>query len=70
MKLYRIAAVNTSKGEQPDLETHWVGSKAEGVLKRKQLAAEGWTRKEISEVEVEIPTDKKGLLEWLNKNVL
>lgn len=68
MRLYKITALNTSKGEQPDSETHWVGSKAEGVAKRKQLAVEGWTRKEINEVEIEVPTNKEGLLQWLNSN--
>lgn len=62
MRLYKITANDGTAGS----ETHWVGSKAEGVAKRKQLATEGWTRKEIDEVEVEVPTNKEGLLQWLN----
>lgn len=69
MRLYKITAINTSKGEQPDTETHWVGSKSEGVTKRKELLAEGWTRRELTETEVDIPTNKEGLLAWLNGNV-
>lgn len=62
MRLYKITAADGTT----DCETHWVSSKADGVAKRKQLAAEGWARKEISEVEVEVPTNKEGLLAWLN----
>lgn len=65
MRLYKI----TARDGTVNNETHWVGSKAEGVAKRKQLAAEGWARKEIDEVEVEVPTNKEGLLTWLNSNV-
>lgn len=69
MRLYKITALNTSMSEQPDTETHWVGSKSESVTKRKELLAEGWTRRELTETEVDIPTNKGGLLAWLNKNV-
>ena len=62
MRLYKI----TANDGTADPETHWVGSKADGVAKRKVLAAEGWTRKEINEVEVEVPTNKEGLLAFLN----
>lgn len=69
MRLYKITAVNTSGGNQPDTETHWVGSKSEGVAMRKKLLAEGWTRCELAEVEIDIPTNKEGLLAWLNGTV-
>jgi hypothetical protein len=62
MRLYKITA---SDGAD-EREIHWVGSKADGVASRKQLAAAGWQRREISEVEVDVPTNKEGLLQWLN----
>lgn len=67
MRLYKISALNTSQGGQPDSEVHWLGTQGECVLRRKQLAAEGWTRKEIDTLEVDVPTDKAGLLAFLNK---
>jgi hypothetical protein len=69
MRLYKISALNTSQGEQPDSETHWVGSLADASAKRKQLAAEGWARKEVETVKVDVPTYKAGLIRFLNLNV-
>lgn len=66
MKLYKIFALNTSKGEQPDTELHWVGTQANAAAKRKQLISEGWKRAEISTEEIDVPTDKAGLLAFLN----
>ena len=66
MRLYKISALNTSQGDQPDSETHWVGSLADASAKRKQLTAEGWTRKEVETIEIDVPTDKAGLLGFLN----
>lgn len=71
MRLYKIIAKNPSDASAnlPDTETVWVGSKAEGVDARKKMADDGWKRKEITEVEVDVPTDKAGLLAFLNANV-
>ena len=69
MRLYKITAKNPSDTSLPDTHTTWVGSKAEGVQARKKLADDGWKRKEIEEVEVDVPTDKAGLLEFLNTNL-
>jgi hypothetical protein len=66
MRLYKITTTDTSKTGIRKNETHWVGSKSEGVAVRKQLAEEGWVRKEITEVEVDVPTDKTGLIKYLN----
>jgi hypothetical protein len=67
MRLYKIIATNTNGEDLPDREIHWVGSKAEGVQARKKLYDEGWRRKDVEETEVDVPTDKAGLLEFLNK---
>lgn len=71
MRLYKITAKNPSDDSAalPDSETVWVGAKSEGVAARKQMAEDGWKRKEITEVEVDVPTDKAGLLAFLNANV-
>jgi len=69
MRLYKITAKNPSEANLPDTETVWVGSKSEGVVARKKMADDGWKRKEITEVETEVPTDKTGLLAFLNANV-
>ncbi len=64
MRLYVINAFNVDLGAV----RRYVGAKSEGVLERKALADRGFKRKEISEIEVEILTDKTGLLQWLNAN--
>jgi hypothetical protein len=63
MRLYKIKA--SGNGEVL-IKTKWVGSAAEGVATRKELYAEGFARKEVVETQVDVPTDKAGLLEWLN----
>ena len=68
MKLYKITALNTSHGDTPDSETHWVGSQADAASKRQQLVTDGYKRAEIETTEVDVPTDKAGLLAWLISN--
>lgn len=65
MRLYKITAAAVIGAELP-AKTQWVGSKAEGVQARKALAEEGYRRKDINEVEVDVPTTKTELLAWLN----
>lgn len=65
MRLYKISAIHTGH-DQPLPETHWVGSLADASAKRKQLTAEGWTRKEVETEEIDVPTDKAGLMAFLN----
>lgn len=69
MRLYKIVASNKNDDGPLVSETHWVGSLSEGVSARKQLALTGFSRKEITETETEVPTDKAGLLAFLNANV-
>jgi hypothetical protein len=63
MKLYKTF------GERPDhtLETKWSGTQADARADRKQLKETG--KLYIETTEADIPTDKTGLLAWLNKNV-
>lgn len=68
MRLYEI---NASTNRVPLKPVRiFVGAKAEGVAERKLLAEMGFKRNEISEVEVEVPTDKQGLLTFLNSLAL
>jgi hypothetical protein len=69
MRLYKIVASNPSEANLPDTETVWVGSKSDGVEARSKLYSAGWRRKEVEETEVEVPTDKAGLIAFLNENV-
>jgi len=64
MRLYKIKA--QSNGGDSLTKTIYVGSKAEAVVERKKLYDGGFARKEVTEVEVDVPTDKQGLLAYLN----
>lgn len=68
MKLYRITAIRRTDSDTPDFETHWVGYQADAAKKRKELVSSGFKRTEIETVDVDVPTDKAGLLAWLNKS--
>ena len=68
MRLYKIIATNTNGASDiTKPKTQWVGSLADGVQARKKMMTEGYRRKDITETEVDVPTDKAGLLEFLNK---
>ena len=68
MRFYKIVAKNSADESLTD-KTQWVVSKSDGVVARKALYDAGWRRKEVEETEVDVPTDKAGLLAWLNENV-
>lgn len=61
MRLYRVSA--------KDNPTKWFGTQSECASERKALNSKGVPRAEIVTEEVEVPTNKKELLEWLNNNV-
>lgn len=70
MRFQKVTAKNGLKDEAlPDSETHWRGTQDEAAACRKELVGKGWRRKDIETETVEVPTDKAGLLAWLNKNV-
>lgn len=69
MRLYKIVGKNKPSGNLPDTTTKWVGTKAEAVAARKELTDTGYKRADIDSDEIDVPTDKAGLLDWLNKNV-
>jgi hypothetical protein len=60
MKLYKVTARNE--------KTNWVGSQADAAKARKTFTDAGYKRAEIDTDEHDIPTNKEGLLGWLNEN--
>lgn len=58
------------QGEQPKSVTEWFPSEREAVVRRLALANDGKLAGKKADHEiwpVDIPTDKTGLLAWLNK---
>lgn len=68
MNLQKITAVNCPKNGGTRI--FWVGSQAEASSMRKQLVSdEGYKRADLTTDAVNVPTDKEGLLEFLNANI-
>lgn len=69
MKLYKTY-VSPPSFDTPHLTAmpapRWAGSQAEAASQRKQLNQNGFKRDTIVTDEVEVPTNKKGLLAFLN----
>lgn len=65
MKLYRVEHTVTG-ADAPSVQ--WLGSEAECTSHRKTIVAAGTKRADIETETIDIPTDKKGLLAWLNEN--
>lgn len=63
MKLYR-----TQYGTEEDelLHCHWSGTQLAARATRKELKDDG--RHEVETEEVDVPTNKEGLLDFLNTN--
>lgn len=68
MRLYKIIATSPTPDDLPG-ETLWVGTKAEGTAARKALYEKGFRRKDVVEAEVDVPTNKEGLLAFLNAGI-
>lgn len=64
MKLYKITTYHNG-----NIETQFVGSLADGVVARKVLADKGIKRASIKQEEVDVETNKPGLLKFLNDHV-
>lgn len=62
MKLYLITATTE------DSKTHviWGGSQSDAASARKEMLARGATRKGTRTFGVDVPTNKEGLLQFLN----
>lgn len=68
MKLYLVTATpsDTAVEDARSPARWWVGSQAEAASVRKQFVSAGFRRTEIITSEVDVPTTKIGLLEFLN----
>jgi hypothetical protein len=63
MKLYRITV---DSERNADFRPIWVGTQSDAGKTRKELVADGFKRAEITTDEVDVPTNKEGLLAFLN----
>lgn len=70
MRFYRITATNGLKDEDLKEKKVWVTTQGDAASTRKALIDEGFRRKDLETEEVDVPTDKAGLLEWLNQNAV
>lgn len=68
MRLYKITAC-TNTAEAKTLPTLWAGSQTEAAKARKQMLELDASRATTETFELDIPTNKDGLLEWLRANV-
>lgn len=68
MKLYFVTGLVEApvEGDGMVTESHWVASQAAAGTIRKDMISRGATRKGISTSEVDVPTNKEGLLHFLN----
>lgn len=64
MKTYLITAVT---GDGADIRSQYVGTQADAAKLRSELVKEGFKRANIMTSEVEVPTDKVGLIAFLNR---
>lgn len=65
MKLYMITAESLDDGGL-DPEVRWAGSQTEAAGVRRALGGAGFRRAEIATHDVEVPTSKGPLIEFLN----
>lgn len=68
MRLYKITATidHPTDDDTRVLVTKYVGSQSEAATTRKELLDQGATRKGTETFEVDVPTDKAGLMAFLN----
>lgn len=64
MKTY-LVYTNIADSEL-EASAKFVGTQADTASERKRLLAAGWHRKEITTAEIDVPTDKAGLISFLN----
>ena len=60
MKLYRIS------GNSDKQRVIWVGSQSDAAKARKELIEDGFKRAELLTEDIDVPTNKEGLLDFLN----
>ena len=67
MNLQKITARNNPANG--GTRVFWLGSQAEASAKRADLVREGHKRAELVTEPTEVPTNKEGLLAFLNENL-
>ena len=60
MNLYAVSLLDGERNV-------WVGTQADAASARKKLLNAGFKRADIKTEDVEVPTNKAGLIEFLNK---
>lgn len=65
MKLYKVTA-QSNRDDTPVSEIVWVGSQADAAKARKSFIEQGFKRAKLDTEEVDVPTNKEGLLNFLN----
>lgn len=70
MKLYKTTVTRplANPGE-PFKKVSWQGTQADAASARKKAMDDGAKRADVSTDDIDVPTDKTGLLAWLNANV-
>lgn len=72
MRLYKVSAtIHKGVESAPVRSVRWFGTQGDCATRRKELNTKhGVARDAIKTDEVEVPTTKKELLEWLNANAV
>ena len=65
MNLYKVSV---KKADGP--AAVFVGSQADAASARKKFVDDGFKRVEIETETLDVPTNKEGLLKWLNENAV
>ena len=66
MKLYLVHGIIKETNAAKTVAT-WVGSQAEAATARKKFMDEGAKRADLTTDDIDVPTDKAGLIAFLNK---
>ena len=66
MKLYLVHGA-IKKTNSFETVSRWCGSKDECALARRDFVSGGAKRADLTTTEVDVPTNKAGLIEFLNK---
>lgn len=66
MKFHLVTAKIDADADSPHEFSEFVASQADAATVRARLVKEGTPRKDITTTAVDVPTDKEGLLRFLN----
>ena len=71
MKLYKTRATRSAPETDlgSDVRVSWQGSQTEASKARTAFRAEGFKKSDVTSQEMDVPTTKDALMDWLNENV-